>query len=781
VTSRAKFARIGAAALLLLAIAIIAAPHFGAGGFRPRIHDTLERALGRKVEILGNVRFTLFTSPGFSAERVVIHDHPAIGVEPLAYVNVLTARLSLWSILRGRLEFSSVELDDASINLTKAGWGRWNFESLMNRNFLTAFPAVHILGRLNFKFGDTKSVFYVTNADLDVTPPSGKSGEWKVRFAGEPARTDRPARGFGSLEAKGRWNGRDLDLDLHVDQNAVSEMIALVRGQHVGIHGLVSSKLHLAGPLDNLRINGNLTVQDIHRWDQMPPHGNEWPFDVAGRLNVVKQTLELESHSVSGHAPPIGIRFRASDYLSQPHWGFSMNWNQFPLEPLIELARHMGAEIPSKLKVAGTVDGAVGYAGQGSLQGEFGFRNTVVTIPDSAPIRFEAAHMLFDRGHLHLTPAVVKTSEDDQAQIEADYAFNTQNLALAISTDSMDVASLRSQVSLAAVPWLEQVQSGHWKGQLKYTWRPPSEDDEEETGWSGKIELEDAKLPISGLAEPLRIETANAHIQGPSVVLDHMHVRAGKIQATGEYRYEPGAVRPHRVRVAVAELDAAELERVLTPVLERRGSLIARALRRVPVPDWLQSRHVDGTVQIGALTIGDLRLEKVRARLLWDALKAELGGIQARMENGTVSGTLSVNLRGARPVYRLTAKARTMDFRGGKIDTESVLETAGSGADLMTNLRAEGTFNGHGMEMASLPPMKTVSGSYKYAWSRNLPRLQLIDLQLATGTEVFTGHGATQEDGRLLVQLSSGTREMRVSGSLAQLHVDEPRLTEPRP
>jgi AsmA family len=775
-TRKGKAWRAVAGAVLLLAVLVAAVPHFPADRFRPRIQDSLERALGRKVE-MGEVRFSLLTGPAFSVERVVIHDHPTIGIEPLAYVNLLTARLSLWSLLRGHVEFSSVVLDDASINLVKGDSARWNFESLLNRNFLTAFPAVHILGRLNFKFGDTKSVFYVTNADLDVTPPAGRSGQWKVSFTGEPARTDRPARGFGSLEAKGRWNGERLDLDLRVDQNAVGEIIALVRGQHVGIHGLVSSRLHLAGPLDNLRITGNLMLQDIHRWDQMPTHGNEWPLNVAGRLNLLAQTIEIESHSASGQTPPIGVRFRASDYLSQPHWGVSVNWNQFPLEPLIELARHMGAEIPPKLKVAGTLDGAIGYAGQGSLQGELGFHDTVVTIPDSAPMRFEAARMLFDRGHLHLTPAVVRTTQDDQAQIEADYTFDTQDFALTISTGSMDVASLRAQVALAAVPWMEQVQSGHWKGQLRYTWRPPNVEDEEETGWTGKIELEDAQLPLPGLADPLRIEAANAQIVGPSVVLDHMRARVGEIEAQGEYRYEPGAARPHRLKVVFAELDAAELERVLMPALARRGGLIARAFRRVPVPDWLARQHIDGTVQIAALTIGDTRFEHVRGRLLWDALKVELTGIQARLENGSVTGALAVNLRGARPSYRLVSRLRAMDCRSGKVDTETVLETAGTGAELLENLHAEGTFTGRALELASLPLLKSVSGSYKFVWARKAPRLLLTDLQLATGTEVFTGRGATQDDGRLLVQLSSGSREMRVSGSLAQLHVDEtPRV-----
>ena len=41
--------------------------------------------------------------------------------------------------------------------------------------------------------------------------------------------------------------------------------------------------------------------------------------------------------------------------------------------------------------------------------------------------------------------------------IEADYAMGDQTFDLTISTEAMKVASLRSQVALAAVPWLEQV------------------------------------------------------------------------------------------------------------------------------------------------------------------------------------------------------------------------------------------------------------------------------------------------------------------------------------
>ena len=37
----------------------------------------------------------------------------------------------------------------------------------------------------------------------------------------------------------------------------------------------------------------------------------------------------------------------------------------------------------------------------------------------------------------------------------------------------MRVESLRAQAALAAIPWLDQVASGTWKGQLRYQIVPP--------------------------------------------------------------------------------------------------------------------------------------------------------------------------------------------------------------------------------------------------------------------------------------------------------------------
>lgn len=770
---RTVWKAVGAGAGLLLAVGI-AAPYLNADGYGARLRGSLERALGRRVEFRGPVRFNLFSGPGFSVENVVIHEDPSIGIEPIAYMDSMDVRPSLWSLLGGRFVIASVRLDGASINLTKSGpaseWGRWNFASVVNRSVMSATPAIHVRnGRINFKFGDTKSVFYLTETDLDIAPPEG-SGGWSIDCSAKPARTDRSAQGLGSFTLKGRWYvaPERVDLDLDLERSGLGEITALLRGQTGSVHGTVSARLHLGGPIYNIGIQGRLLIEDVHRWDLLPPQGQGWPLDVRGRLDLVSQQLEVQSSSPGNIPLPLWVRFRASDYLSQPHWAATVNWNQFPLSPVLELARHMGAQLPPKLQVSGTMDGAVGYSGQGGLQGELAFHDTAVTIPDSPPVRFEEARLLVDGPRVHLTPTLVRTAGDDQARIEADYTIDQEALDLVITTDAMRVASLRAQVALAAVPWLDEVGAGEWSGQLRYHREPA------ETGWSGRLRLRDCRVPVAGLADAVELASARAQIDGRRVVLDQLEARAGKVEFTGEYRFEPGASHPHRFRLRAAEIDAADLEAELAPTLRRSTGLIARALGRTSLPDWLKQRAVDGTVQIDAFALAGSQLDNVRARLVWDGARVDVEGLQARLDRAALSGRLAVNLRGSQPAYRLTGKVKGLAWQSGKLDAEGQITTSGMGGQLLANLTSSGSFTGAGLDFGSLPPLRSISGDYRVKWAPSAPRWNLTNLSLRTDEDAFTGHGATEDDGRLLIVLTSGDKEMRVSGTLAKLRLEEP-------
>src|SRR3954468_14374003 len=191
-------------ALLLTLLVGLAAPYVTVDQYAVRLQHSLERALGRRVEI-GEVHFSLFKGPGFAIDSVTIYEDPAIGNEPVVYVQKddnsgVEIVPSIWSLLGGRFVISSIRLEGASINLAKSGpaseWGRWNFASLVNPSLMSTTPAIHVRdSRIHFKFGDRKSVFYLTETDLDISPPGSVGRAWKVECTAKPARSDRSAQG----------------------------------------------------------------------------------------------------------------------------------------------------------------------------------------------------------------------------------------------------------------------------------------------------------------------------------------------------------------------------------------------------------------------------------------------------------------------------------------------------------------------------------------------------------------------------------------------------------
>src|ERR1700746_4030211 len=108
---------------IALGVVILLAAAFGGtwvnlDRFRDPVRRALESELHRKVE-LGPVGLRLLPIPGLTVGNVTIGEDPAIGREPVAYVTTLRAMPRIWPLLFGKLEFSAVTLDEASLNLSR--------------------------------------------------------------------------------------------------------------------------------------------------------------------------------------------------------------------------------------------------------------------------------------------------------------------------------------------------------------------------------------------------------------------------------------------------------------------------------------------------------------------------------------------------------------------------------------------------------------------------------------------------------------------------------------
>lgn len=790
---------LGVAVVLILAAGVIL-PQVDAGPFfGGRVRASLEQALGRGVEF-GQVHLDLFNGPGFSVDGVTILEDPRVGIEPFAYVESLEARVSFGSLLTGRLEFSKLRLNNPQVNLARPRSGAWNFEELLTRTAGAApggvqLPLIQVRGgRINFKAGDTKSIFYITEALLDATPPSSPGGEWRLRFEGQPARTDRTGYGFGTFTARGRWRpdartGGAVDISLDLEKSALAELIRLVHGHDIGLHGQVSSHAHLAGPVADVEITGNMQVGDIHRWDLLPPYSGNWPLAYRGRLDLVSQKLELETTPpAEGVAQPLSLRVRASGYLGTPVWGILATLDHLPLAPLPQVGRHMGLALPRDLVLDGNLTGVLGYSAGTGLQGKLAAVETEVKMPGSPAIRLERAELVFEGGRVMLPPTAFRlpvaqrqpTRADgprgparaDQAVLVAAYSWTDQALDMAIVTKSLSIPEPGSGWArlLGAIPLIQNCRLGVWKGNLNY-----HQEGELPGGWTGTVLVENTQIPLPGLADPLELARARIMVRDGDATLDRITGNLGAAEVKGEYRYRSKAARPHQFRVFVAELDAVELERLLLPALRRDESFLTRALRlgRTRVPEWLEARHTDGVVEIGSVSLGDLRLANLRAHFRWDATNIETTELSAQLGKGLISGHLVANLRRAVPSYRLTAHFRSVDWMGGKWDGRGSLETSGVGLDLAQNLRLESAFKGQSVALVPDTEFDSVSGNCLVTVARGLPQFRFTDLRAVVGEDVYQGQGATGEDGRVSFELSDGQKQLRVTGTLSPFQLSE--------
>ncbi len=768
---------------LVLVIAFgVAAPFLRADRFRPRIEAALEAALNRPVH-LGAVHLNLFTGPGFTVDDVLIDDDPVSGIEPFAHVESMQARIRWTSLFAGRLAFSSLRLDTPSVNVVRMPSGPWNIQPLLDHrpqstgSHRHAIPDIQIRGgRIDFKFGDTKSVFYISNADVDMY--ANENGDVVIRFSGAPSRTDQASPSFGALTARGLLqsgaNGEDqLSMGVHLDRTAISEITRLFHGSDIGVHGFVLANAKLDGPLSKIGITGDLNISDVHRWDLMPSPGEGWTLNYRGLLNLNGHHLELATAGTPAQPDPVSAEFRLDDYLAAPKWSGSLQFLDLPAASLVETARHFGAAFPPGVQVEGKVEGGIGYSSQTGVAGQLALQNAAVKFPQadsqqSVAAQFDSAQVEIAGGKVVLAPTGIALEGDQSAQVQGEYALDNSHAAFRITTRQLTIGP-NHLFDSAAIPLLERLKQGAWKGWIAY-----EKTAENPAVWSGQYDLQNAVLDIPGLAAPVRIASASVQMNGDGIQVTRLHGRAGTLKFDGEYRYQTAAAHPDRLRLTIPELQLADAERLMLPSLRRSEGFLARAfrLRAQPLPKWLEERDAEITVQVPSLMNGESPIGALTAHAIWRGASINVSNLDWLMDNTHAAGKMTVSLAKAEPSYQLNGAMENFDYRGGLLDVDGEFMTSGIGPELLLNLRSKGTFEGRGIVLAPDAEMRVVSGSYRVATANGIPRLLLSNVQVSQGADTLVGQGSTQPDGHLVLELMSGRKQVRLTGMLLPLHPD---------
>lgn len=792
-TTRALILKLVALSCVLAFIALsVIAPFVNAEHFSAGVKEALEDSLGRRVSF-EKVYYRILPVPGFSLEDVIISEDPRYGLEPFSSMDGLEARLRIDKLLVGQIRFASLRLIDPSLNLVKRDDGAWNVVEFVQRMTaprrmpLNLFPAIQVSnGRLDFKLGTRKTTFYVAGADMSIYPE--RSGRVVLNFSGSPARTDRAGNGFGSMRGSLNWlvnpsssQANQLEADVTLLPSDLSELTTLLEGQDVGVHGTISSRAQIAGPLNALKVTGDLRLRDVHRWDLLPSTGDDWRVPYDGTIDLVAQRLDWRTlPQGAGESVPAAVQVKVNDFLTKPAWTIMTSLNKAPVESLLPLARRMGFALPAGVALSGAIDGVVGYSNTSGFSGEVSIHDAVAKVPDIAPISASGAELKILPERLHLEPATLQATGGGTLQVGGDYLWNKQRLAAAITVNDVAIETLKStaQAWFGAPPALAAFSAdkeGAVTGELRYdnaignaaNANPGVDQDAASSGWSGQFQFSNATLNVPGVAVPLK------HAQG-HVVFDPENFDLSRFSATleqypvqGTYRYSQAATRQERVHLELQDVDFEQIAAALEPAWREPGLLARLPFTKRSIPDWMAARNLEGDLTIARFRLNKTELGPLNARFVWAGANLQIAGLDLRMPDGSVNGSGLVDMAARAPSAHFKGAVSGYHWGGGTINAEGEFDTVGSGADSLRSLHAVGKCWGRDLSLSLNEDFEKVSGAFELSFAGGWAKLHLSKVQAVQHSEDWNGEALSNSDGQLIFDLGNGDRQMRIVSILA--------------
>lgn len=368
--------RVALAVIAVLVLALVVPPLINVNHYKGRIVQLISQSLGRPVR-LSSVQVRLLPWPGFELSNLSVAEDPAYGAEPVLYANQVIASIRLLALLGGRVEIGKISVDDASLNLVRAGPGRWNLDPLFRTaaaqtgsatgaHNVAPLPYLEATNsRIDFKNGTEKLPFSLVNADLSFWQEN--PGEWRLRLRGQPARTDvsiyQEETGIVRIEASVRrapaLRLMPLHLDLDWREAQLGQLARIVTGSDPGWRGNLTGELHLDGSPDTAQITIRLRAAGVHRAEFTPTSPLDFDANCAFAYHYAQRSLQnLACDSPLGDGR---IHVTGEKLGEEAPPSFSVALDRIPVAAGLDALRTFRSGINPDLEASGTVSGKIIY------------------------------------------------------------------------------------------------------------------------------------------------------------------------------------------------------------------------------------------------------------------------------------------------------------------------------------------------------------------------------------------------------------------------------------
>ncbi|MDR3739130.1 MAG: AsmA family protein [Terracidiphilus sp.] len=701
------------AVVMLLLVVLLVPPMISIGHYKSQITQILSQSVGRPVR-LSSVEMRLLPRPGFVLTDLTIAEDPAYGAEPVLRANTVTAAVRLLALWRGKVEISSIRVDEASLNLVRTDNGRWNLDPI----FRTATGATGTSqkarklpflkatnSRLNIKSGIEKLPFSLINADISFGEDD--PGVWRLRMRGQPARTDLSMAladtGIVRLEATIHRAPAIRQMPVHMDvewkEAQLGQLSRLVLGVDPGWRGDLTGQMQVDGTALEAQVKTRLKATGVHRSEFAPAD----PMDFDANCTFVYHYSVRSVEKLACDSPLGEGHIRLEGELPAHHPGkLAVDVQKVPVSAGLDALRTLRSGIPDDLSAHGLISGQLTYdpstaapeeavpvksklshkpvkpqPKQGALEGSLevdGFQLNGGGL--SQPVQI---------AKITFAPAAIDANDPEALATEIEVpAGEYTPLAVSVRLEATKYhVGIRGQAALkrlrefAAVAGVGQASSlgaldgeaaqldlaaqGAWLPEANSVLSPvgqpevASQASSSSDDLSGTITLHNARWNTSDLANPVEISDATLHVGGGQLIWDPVGFSYGLVKGTATLRLTEHCPEGDRcapqLEVHFDKLDTSVLQAALLGA-RKPGTMLSTLLERFTRRSAPIWPRLDGTLKADTLVLGPATLQKATISFRVLPASAKFTSIDADVLGGQLHASGSVE-NGDKPTYSI--------------------------------------------------------------------------------------------------------------------------------
>ncbi len=704
--------------VLLIAAALIIPRVIDINQYHAQIQSELQKRLGRPVT-LGEMRLSLFP-PSFQVQNATIGEDPRFNTgRAFATTDKLAVSVKFWPLLRKQLEVKSLELDRPHIELVRDPQGVWNFATLGQEPKPT--PSAEAAKKTPAPAPQTKT--QPQTGKPGPQQPAEKTPAGQLSLAnltindGQVAITDQqkhqsravydhidlkvndfapdsqfsilaaahlPGQGKQSISLEGKGGpikqadllNTPFDGSLKLDQVAISSAQKFLNSQALsGMEAQLSGDATVRNSNGKLSSAGkiNATNTKIKNVDVGYPIALN--YDVTDDLT--NDMIQIRKGDIQLGSTPLTITGTLNSKPTPSQIDMKMTAQNASIQDAARLASAFGVAFGQGMDVRGQVNAdiqAKGASDKPALNGQLTARNLEISGKElPQPVKA-------DNVDLTLTPDTIRSNNFNATTGSttvnvifalANYTGNNSTINAGLRAPNAKVGELLNIAKAAGVSAVEGM-SGDGLLSLDVHAQGPTKN-MSALVFSGTGKLQNASLKLPSLTKPVQIRNADLGFSQNSANLTNLAASVGQTNATGNLTLKNFAAPQVQFTLKADKVDVNELQQLTAaqPAPAKRASLehsfwqvVPRAEAQQPAgaqPGIITKMTGGGTVAIGTVKYNDLLLSSVHSNVTLDRGVVRLNPVNADVYNGKETGSITIDLRPAQPVYTVALKTQNVD------------------------------------------------------------------------------------------------------------------------